>query len=78
MFNTLFWKDTVERALATMAQFGLVLGGADGAGFLNMDLGHLVTLVGLGGLAAVLKALAAHEFTEGNSASLTVDNVREK
>lgn len=78
MFSKVFWVDAIERALSTMAQFALVLGGADGAGFLNMDFGHLMTLVAFGGVATILKAMAAYKLTPGNSASLTVENVEEK
>ena len=70
MFTLRFWKDTIERAVATMAQFLIVLGGADGAGFLNMKVEQLITLTLLGGLAAVLKALAATTFGSSTSASL--------
>lgn len=70
MFTLKFWKDTIERTVATMAQFLIVLGGADGAGFLNMEVQQLIVLTLLGGLAAILKALAATTYGSSTSASL--------
>lgn len=73
MFTKLFWRDTIERVISTMAQFLLVLGGVDGANFLNMDLQQLLTLTLLGGLATLLKALAAANIGITGSASFTVE-----
>lgn len=74
MFTKLFWRDTIERIVSTMAQFLLVLGGVDGANFLDMDFRQLLTLTALGGVATLLKALAAAKIGVTGSASFTVEN----
>lgn len=73
LFTTLFWKDAVERIVATIAQFLIILGGADGANFLNMKGGQIITLSLLGGLVALLKAIVAAVKANTDTASLTVD-----
>lgn len=78
MFTKIFWKDASERAISTAAQFLLVLGGADGANFLSLDSKQVVLLSLAGAFAAVLKAIVALKTTSGNSASLTIENVKEK
>jgi len=74
MFTKLFWRDTIERVISTMAQLALVLGGADGSGFLKMDIQQFLLLVLAGGVATLLKALAAAKIGVTGSASFTVEN----
>ena len=78
MFTKLFWKDAIERAISTMAQFLLVIAGADGTGFLTVSFERIMVLSLLGGAASVLKSIVALRATDGNSASLVVNNVKEK
>ena len=73
MFTKLFWRDTIERIISTMAQFLLVLGGVDGSGFLNLQFEQILTMTALGGLATLLKALAAANIGVTGSASFTVE-----
>ena len=78
MFTKLFCKDAIERAISTMAQVALALGGVDGLNMIGLNLKTFLTAVALGGFFSVLKAVAALQLTSGNSASLTVNNVRDK
>lgn len=82
MFTKLFWKDTLERAISTAAQFALAVIGLSENGFGVITQNASLVLIGYAALSgfvlAILKALAALHFTDGNSASLTVDNVKEK
>lgn len=73
MFTPLFWIDAIERAIATSAQFLLVLGGADGLGFLTLGWEQLVTLSALGAFTSILKSLAAAKAANTDTASFTVD-----
>jgi len=73
MFTVLFWKDAIERAIATAAQFLVVFGGADGVGFVNVDPTQILTLAGFGALASILKSLAAAVTSNTDTASFTVD-----
>lgn len=73
LFTRLFWIDAFERVIATIAEFLVVLGGADGVNFLNLSGGHIITLSLLGGAAALLKAVAAAAKADTDTASFTVD-----
>lgn len=73
MFTKLFMRDAVERAISTAAQVFLAVGGADAVNYLNIDLKALLLVSSLGGFLSLVKAVAAFKFTDGNSASLTVD-----
>lgn len=57
MFTKLFWKDVVERLVATVAQVALGLLSADAVTGVSLE-AWLVTL-GVAALGVVLKALAA-------------------
>lgn len=82
MFSKLFWRDASERAISTAAQAVLLAIGASDSvfGFLNQEVNvGLILYAAIGGFTlSILKALAALHITEGNSASLSVDNVKQK
>jgi hypothetical protein len=73
IFTKLFWLDAVERIVATIAQFLLVLGGADGAGLLAINIKQILLLSLAGGIASLLKAIVAGAKANTDTASLTVD-----
>lgn len=75
IFTRVFWLDTIERVVATMVQFLVVLGGADGTGFLEVeDWRKVAVLVAAGGLAALVKAVWAATRAQSDTASFTVEN----
>lgn len=57
MFTSLFWKDFLERLIATLAQVALGLLTADGVSGVNLQV-WLVTL-GVAGLGVFVKAVGA-------------------
>jgi hypothetical protein len=70
MFTWLFWRDALERSLATAAQSALALLGADGFDLLEVDVADVFG-VSLGGFVlAILKAVVASKLNDPNSASL--------
>ncbi len=78
MFSKLFWQDTFERAISTAAQAVLLaLGGQQ---LDKVSGGYLMLLyAAVGGfLITVIKAIATLQLGHGNSASLTIDNVKNK
>ncbi|HEU5223921.1 MAG TPA: holin [Candidatus Lumbricidophila sp.] len=70
MFTLTFWKDTIERAIATTAQVAIALLGADGLGVLTVNWPQVGSVASLAGLLAVLKALAAARLGDPGTASL--------
>lgn len=65
MFTKLFWKDTLERLVATLAQVGLGLLSAEGVSHVHTE-AVVATLV-VAGLGVILKALAATRVTDAVS-----------
>ena len=59
MLTNLFWKDTAERVLSTMAQVLLALFLTDGFDLLTLDWKLAASAVGTAGLIALLKAVVA-------------------
>lgn len=78
MFSKLFWKDAVERVISTMAQTLLTFGTLDAANLTAVNIKVYIVGVVLAGLYSLVKALAALKATDGNSASLTVSNIKAK
>jgi hypothetical protein len=76
MFTALFWKDTLERTLATMAQVLLAVLTADGFDVLQADFKTLAVTVVTAGVLAVLKAVVAASVVRPSvsPASLAPDN----
>jgi hypothetical protein len=73
LFTKLFWQDAGERIVATVGEFLLVLGGADGANWLTINGKQLLLLSLAGGAASLLKAVVAAAKADTDTASLTVD-----
>ncbi len=78
MYTPLFWKDAGERAVATAAQFLVGVLTIDNLPNVTMDFRAMAIGAVLAAAVSLLKALVALRFTDGNSASLTVNNVKEK
>lgn len=75
--SKVFWYDATERAVKTVAQTLVALLTADGVlGVLDVDWGVMGSVAGLAGLVSILTSVASAG--SGNSASLVVDNVKEK
>lgn len=62
MFTAAFWKDVLERLLATLAQVALGLLTADGVSGVNLEV--WVTTLVVAGLGVVLKALVASKVSD--------------
>lgn len=73
LFTKIFWLDAGERVIVTVGEFLLVLGGADGAGWLKLEPLQLLALSVAGGAAALLKAIVAAAKADTDTASLVVD-----
>ena len=70
--DKLFWLDTAERAVKTVAQTMVALLTADGVlDLVSVDWGMMLSVSGLAGLISVLTSIASAG--SGNSASLVVD-----
>lgn len=73
----LFWADTAERSIKTTAQTAVALLTASGVlSLFAVNWGDLLAVAGLAGLISVLSSVASAG--NGNSASLVVDNVKNK
>lgn len=70
MFTSTFWKDALERAVATAAQAALLLLGADGFDLFNVDAVDVFSVSAGGFVLAILKALVASKIHNPDSASL--------
>lgn len=73
MFTALFWRDAVERAIATAAQAGIGLLIVDGVtvGLLDVGWPGGLSVIGSAALASVLKSLVASNIGDPESASLS-------
>ena len=76
MFTKLFWMDSIERSIKTVAQSMVALLSAGIVGLLDVQWVALLSVSGLAGLISLLTSVASSG--TGNSASLTVDNVKQK
>lgn len=76
MFNSLFWKDTFERVLATMAQVLITLFTVDQFNLLTADWTLVVSATATAGVLALLKALVANAAVDNtvSPASLAHDD----
>lgn len=73
----LFWFDAVERSIKTVAQSMVALLTASGVlGILEVDWEVMLSISALSGLVSILTSIASSG--TGNSASLVVDNVKNK
>lgn len=60
IWTGMFWKDTVERVIATVAQVLIAVLSADGLDLLQIDVAATVTTVAIAAALVVLKALVAN------------------
>ena len=72
VFSPLFWRDAVERAIATAAQAGLAVWGADGVDVIpDVGLAGVLTSASFGAILSLVKSVAASRLVgDRNSASL--------
>lgn len=70
MFTRTFWKDALERAVATAGQAALALLGADGFNLLHVDAADVLGVAAGGFVLAIIKALIASRIHNPDSASL--------
>lgn len=76
MNTKLFWSDTLERAVKTFAQTLVALLGAESFNVLQEDWKVKLSVAGGATLVSILTSIASAG--TGNSASLVVNNVKEK
>lgn len=75
--SKVFWLDSGERALKTVAQTLVALLTADGVfDLFSVNWKQMLSVAGLAGLVSLLTSVASAG--SGNSASLVVDNVKPK
>lgn len=78
LFTKLFWLDTVERAVKTAAQAGLLsVGASEAFNLFTLDLKVFLGFAGGGALLSTLMSVASAGVGDSNSASL-VTNVKVK
>lgn len=70
MFTRSFWKDMVERVVSSAAGGALTALGLDFVNILDADWKVIAGSAAGTGLISLLKALAAHQLNDPNSASL--------
>lgn len=63
IWNGLFWKDTVERMIATVAQLLITILSVDGLDLVHFDFEAGLVSVIIAAVLVVLKALAANAIT---------------
>lgn len=72
-----FWADTTERAVKTIAQTLVAVLTASGVlDLLTVNWSDALSVAGLAGLISILTSIASS--STGNSASLVVDNIKNK
>lgn len=76
MFTRLFWRDTVERVVSTMAQALLALLLTDGFDLLTFDWKAGLSVVVTAGVISLLKAIVADKLSKNtiSPASLAPDD----
>jgi hypothetical protein len=67
IYTKLFWKDTFERVLATLAQVLLAVLGVDGLDLLQVDTTALLSTLAIAAALVVLKAVIAAVATNNSS-----------
>ena len=70
IWSKLFWKDTVERVVSTVAQAATGVLTAGGLGLFDVDFKSVLSVSLLAGLVAFAKSLAATYIGDPGSASL--------
>lgn len=73
MFTRSFWREAVERAVKTAAQFALVGGLADATSVMVLDVQQVAAAAGAGFVVSLATSLASLPFGSGGSPSLVGD-----
>ena len=78
IWRSLFWKDTLERVVATIAQVLIAILSADGLDLVNYDFQAGLVTVGIAAALVVLKAVVANTAVDNSvsPASLASDDSR--
>ena len=63
IWSGLFWKDTIERVISTVAQVLITILSVDGLDLVNFDFQTGATTVLIAGVLALLKAIVANAAT---------------
>lgn len=63
IYTGLFWKDTFERIVATVAQVLIAVLSADGLNVISLDWVGVAATVGIAAALVLLKAVAANAVT---------------
>jgi len=63
IWSSLFWKDAVERVLATVAQVLIAVLSVDGLDLVALDWQATLSTVAIAGALALLKAIVANAVT---------------
>lgn len=63
IWNGLFWKDTIERTISTVAQVLITILSVDGLDLVNFDLQAGLVSVGIAAGLVILKSIAANAVT---------------
>ena len=66
IWNGLFWKDTIERVIATVAQVLITILSVDGLDLVNFDFEAGLVSVAIAAALVVLKAVAANAITDSS------------
>ena len=70
IWSKLFWKDTVERVVSTVAQAAVGVLTAGGLGLFDVDFKNVASVSLLAGLVALAKSIAATYVGDPGNASL--------
>jgi hypothetical protein len=65
IWDSLFWKDTVERVVFTVAQLLIAVLSADGLDLLQIDFTATVTTLAIAAGLVILKCIVANSVTSG-------------
>lgn len=67
IWNGLFWRDTLERVIGTLAQVLVAVLSVDGLDLLQVDVTAMVSTLAIAGVLVVAKAVAAATLTSDTS-----------
>lgn len=73
MFTWIFWKDLLERAIATFAEVVGALAGTNMVGWVSLGWTNIFLVAGIAAGLAVLKGLAAYKIGSPTPSVVTYD-----
>lgn len=73
MTTATFWKQAVERAVKTAAQFGLVFLGADAFNIMTTDLVAVGGYALAGAIVSILTSVASAPFSDSGTPSVVAE-----